>query len=238
MLHPFSIFPLGDSALVVELGTDMDEMTSRRTLRLFRQLQRHVIPGVRNLVPAYTSLSVFFDPVQIKRNGSREGTAFEQVAAWIESLPLDAPEEEHESRLLIPVCYDGAFGPDLEDLASVAGLPKEEVIRLHTAASYRVYMIGFLPGFPYLGEVDPRIAMPRKETPRLNVSAGSVGIAGRQTGIYPFDSPGGWQIIGRTPLALFDADKESPALLSPGMTVEFYSITPDEFAHYQSRAAR
>lgn len=238
MLHPFSIFPLGDSALVVELGTGMDAATSQRTLQLFRQLQRHLLPGVLNLVPAYASLSVFYDPVQIKRHGSREGTAFEQVAAWIEDLPVGTMPDDGGAHLRIPVCYGGNWGPDLEELAAFAGLPAREVVRLHHQPTYRVYMIGFLPGFPYLGEVEPRIAMPRKETPRLNVVAGSVGIAGGQTGIYPFDSPGGWQIIGRTPLALFDADQEKPALLSPGMTVEFYPITPDEFAHYQSRAAR
>jgi inhibitor of KinA len=238
MLHPFSIFPLGDSALVVELGTDMDAATSQRTLQLFRQLQQHPLPGVLNLVPAYASLSVFYDPVQIRRQGLREGSAFEQVAAWIEGLPVGTMQDKDGKDLRIPVCYGSNWGPDLEELAAFAGLPAGEVVRLHHQSTYRVYMIGFLPGFPYLGEVDPRIAMPRKERPRLSVAAGSVGIAGGQTGIYPFDSPGGWQIIGRTPLSMFDADQENPALLSPGMTVEFYPITPDEFAHYQGGAAR
>ncbi len=238
MLHPFSIFPLADNALVVELGTEMDEATNRKTLQLFRQLQMNPLPGVLNLVPAYASLSVFYDPVQIRRNGYRELTAFEQVAAWIEELPFGEVLPEEEKALRIPVCYGAGFGPDLETLAAFSGLSAEEVVRLHTAKPYRVYMIGFLPGFPYLGAVDERIAMPRKESPRLHVDAGSVGIAGTQTGIYPSDSPGGWQIIGRTPLQMFDVNREEPALLSPGMTVEFYPITADEYAHYQGRAAR
>jgi inhibitor of KinA len=129
----------------------------------------------------------------------------------------------------IPVCYGGTFGPDLPGVAAWAGCTAEEVVAAHTQRSYRVFMLGFLPGFPYLAPVDDRIAMPRRDAPRPLVAAGSVGIAGRQTGIYPFDSPGGWQIIGRTPLTLFDPSHEPPALVAPGQRVQFRPISPSEF---------
>jgi inhibitor of KinA len=133
------------------------------------------------------------------------------------------------------VCYAERFALDLEELVQQKHLSKQEIIQLHTSITYRVYMIGFLPGFAYMGEVDEKIAMPRRQQPRTAVPEGSVGIAGAQTGIYPFTSPGGWNIIGRTPLKLFDKDKEEPTFFKPGDEVTFYSITEDEFAHYQSR---
>jgi inhibitor of KinA len=133
----------------------------------------------------------------------------------------------------IPVCYAKTFAPDLEDLALQNKISQEEVIRIHTSATYRVYMIGFLPGFAYMGRVDERIVTPRRSQPRTMVPAGSVGIAGEQTGIYPFASPGGWNIIGQTPVALFDVKRKQPVLLQPGDEVTFYSITEHEFTNYQ-----
>jgi inhibitor of KinA len=139
--------------------------------------------------------------------------------------------------LKIPVCYEAAFAPDLAELATEKNLTTDEVIRLHTNTVYRVYMIGFLPGFPYMGKVDGRMATPRRSSPRTSIPAGSVGIAGEQTGIYPLSSPGGWNIIGRTPIRLFDKDRPEPVLLQPGDAVQFYSITEDEFNDQQSRPA-
>jgi inhibitor of KinA len=189
-----------------------------------------------DVVPAYSSLAIYFDVSDFANSGS---TAFEAVSAWVRSLLATAQQTEaspgHTKQ--IPVCYAGSFAPDLEALAREKKLSIDEVIGLHTAASYRVYMIGFLPGFAYMGRVDERIAMARKENPRQGVAAGSVGIAGIQTGIYPLLSPGGWQIIGRTPLNMFNRNSDQPVLLQPGDTVSFYSITEHEFADYQGRIA-
>jgi inhibitor of KinA len=148
-------------------------------------------------------------------------------------LPQDIKISPLTSRKIkIPVCYSGKYALDIHDIAKEKKLTAPEIINLHTAKRYRVYMIGFLPGFAYMGEIDKRIAMPRKTQPRTKVEAGSVGIAGMQTGIYPFDSPGGWQIIGKTPVKLFDKEKSDPVLLQPGDEIEFYSITEDELANY------
>ena len=135
-------------------------------------------------------------------------------------------------KIKIPVCFAEKYALDIDHISKEKKLPVSEIIRLHTAKKYRIYMIGFLPGFPYMGEVDGRIAMPRKAQPQTKVEAGSVGIAGMQTGIYPLDSPGGWQIIGKTPLQLFNKEKDDPVLLRPGDEIEFYPITEDEFTNY------
>jgi inhibitor of KinA len=150
----------------------------------------------------------------------------------IERLKQPLNEDDELSRVVtIPVCYEKEFAPDIEYLAKEKNIPVEEVIRIHISKQYRIYMLGFLPGFPYMGEVDDRIVVPRKPQP-VTVAAGSVGIAGKQTGIYPLVSPGGWQIIGRTPLKIFDAEKEAPTLLRAGDTVQFISISKDEFESY------
>jgi inhibitor of KinA len=234
MTPGYTIFPLGDSALTIDFGRVIDKEVNRRALALFRQLKNLSIPHLTDVVPAYGSLTVYYDTVAILREGGGEKTAFEMVSAVVGQLL----EGEHLSavdiaprQIRVPVCYAGHCGPDLEALAGAKELSPAEVIQLHTAGVYRVYMLGFLPGFAYMGEVDERIAVPRKDKPS-RVAAGSVGIAGRQTGIYPLASPGGWQIIGRTPLKLFHRKNEHPVLFSPGDTVTFYSITEDEFAHY------
>lgn len=234
MTSGYTIFPLGDCALTVDFGLVIDKEVNKRALALFRQLKALALPGVTDVVPAYGSLSVYYDTVSILRQMEEGKTAFEWMSATVGRLL----EGEHVSaidvaprHIRVPVCYSRRFAPDLEALAGERGLTTEEVVHLHTAGVYRVYMLGFLPGFAYMGEVDERIAMPRKAMPQ-RVTAGGVGIAGRQTGIYPLTSPGGWQIIGRTPLKLFHRKDEHPVLFSPGDTVTFYSITEDEFAHY------
>jgi inhibitor of KinA len=234
MTSGYTIFPLGDSALTVEFGHVIDRELNKRALALFRQLKSLSLPHLTDIVPAYGSLTVYYDTVAILRETGEDKTAFEAVSETVRQLL----EGEHLSaidvsprHIRVPVCYASCCAPDLEALAGEKGLTPEEVVHLHTTGTYRVYMLGFLPGFAYMGEVDERIALPRKDKPQ-RVVAGGVGIAGRQTGIYPLASPGGWQIIGRTPLKLFHRKNEHPVLFSPGDTVTFYSITEDEFAHY------
>ena len=222
----------GDAALLVEYEAVIDGHVNARVLAAADELRRQALPGVRDIVPAIASLAIHVDPL----SGSLE--AVEAAVASVVSSPddtIDSParNEVHE----IPVCYGGAFGPDLDAVAVWASCSPEEVAAIHSAATYRVYMLGFLPGFAYLGCVNPRIAMPRHASPRVRVHAGSVGIAGEQTGIYPRDSPGGWQIIGRTPLALFDVHRTPPARLRAGSAVRFVSIPASEFAREGDWAA-
>lgn len=215
--------PFGDSALLVEFGDAVNRETNRRVLALNNTLERERIEGVEELVPTYRSLLVRFNPMK---------TSYEKIAFLIRDVEeklLVSSTEVSGKRIVVPVVYGGKYGQDLKHVAAVHGLSEEQVIRLHVEAEYRVYMIGFVAGFPYLGEVADEIATPRLETPRLRVSAGSVGIAEKQTGIYPCDAPGGWQIIGKTPMRLFDPLKQPPALLKAGDTVEFRRISKEEF---------
>ncbi|WP_121353082.1 5-oxoprolinase subunit PxpB [Flavisolibacter nicotianae] len=235
-MHPaFTITPLGDGALVISFGNVMEEEINENVLQLFHCLQNTPLPFT-DIVPAYSSLTFFYD---VHSWRTKEATAFEKVKeALLPFLQQTVQEKEKSGQTIaIPVCYARVFAPDLEELAAQKALSAEEVIGLHTAKTYRVYMIGFLPGFPYMGKVDSRLATPRKSSPRTAIPAGSVGIAGEQTGIYPFTSPGGWNIIGRTPLRLFDKDRSEPTLLQPGDSVTFYPISEDAFENYQSRIA-
>lgn len=226
---PYIIYPLGDQALTIELGKKIEEQTNQRVMEVFHQLQNNPIPFVSDLIPAYSSITVVYHAFAIRK--THPGlSAFDWMKAELTNRLQQKGDGAFSSRLIdIPVCYDSELGPDLAELAAFAGLPVAEVIRLHTATVYRVYMIGFLPGFAYMASVDPAIRMPRKAQPRPLVAAGSVGIAGEQTGIYPVNSPGGWQIIGQTPLPLLDVSQESPCLLEPGDRVRFHSISMPQF---------
>jgi inhibitor of KinA len=234
--HPYTIFPLGDAALIIDFGNRIDPVTNEKVLKLFHAIRHRNIPFLTDLIPAYSSLTVCYDPAllfEYKNNGQ---TVFEAVAGMIEDLELKVIPPSQPPRLHeIPVCYEPPFAPDLEIVASLHGITPEEVVRLHTSVLYRVYMLGFLPGFAYMGTVDEKIAAPRKSNPRTRVEAGSVGIAEQQTGIYPMASPGGWQLIGRTPVWIFNDEYSEPALFSPGDEVRFFSINEHEFAHYQAR---
>lgn len=234
-MQSFTISPLGDNALTISFGNVMEETVNQKVMQLFHRL-RNGFSFITDLVPAYSSLTVYYDVFALY---NQEKSAFKKVKEQLLPL-LEAAEkaEDFSGRTIsIPVCYASPFAPDLAVLAAQKNLAEEEVIRLHAAHTYRVYMIGFLPGFPYMGIVDSRIATPRKSNPRTAVPAGSVGIAGAQTGIYPFTSPGGWNLIGRTPLQLFDSTRKEPALLQPGDSITFYPISEDEFENYQSRTA-
>ncbi|RPI49656.1 MAG: 5-oxoprolinase subunit PxpB [Acidobacteria bacterium] len=205
---------LGDSCVAIQFENAIDPVVNARCVALARSLAGLAIRGVRDVVPTYNAVTIQFDPRVADRRALREEVSALAAAA--------APTADGGARLMeVPVDYGGAAGPDLAAVAAFARCSEADVVRLHGATPYRVYMLGFLPGFAYMGPVDARIAMPRLETPRLRVAAGSVGIAGAQTGIYPCDAPGGWRIIGRTDLVLFDPARTEPFLLKAGDRVRF-----------------
>lgn len=280
--------------MTLDLGPVIDEHHNIRVQRVHDWLRRHPFPGLLDVIVAYSSVSVFYDPAVLRASGAaghlgaatgggsvaggglgaaawvgeRLTRAWEESEAGAAALPGQGPDEgvcadyvraegvlplgmDHAVRpaadgtgspararnghsFRIPVCYEGVYAPDLEEVARRLGLSVQAVIELHSAAIYRVYMIGFLPGFPYLGILDQRLETPRKMRP-VPVAAGGVGIAGRQTGIYPLHSPGGWSIIGRTPIRLFDAGEDPPVRLQTGDRVEFYPIPTDEFRRLSGR---
>lgn len=229
-LPSYKIFPLGDAALIIDFGNIIDESINKLVHAVFYQLQKDPIPGMIESVPAYCSLTIYYDVLFIRKKISGQKTAFDWISEKVrEYLSRERIEVEDSGTFIkIPVCYEKEYGTDLDFIALLNQITIDEIIHLHTSAIYRVYMLGFLPGFAYMGMVDEKIAAPRKQFP-APVEAGSIGIAGRQTGIYPLRSPGGWQIIGRTPLSLFDKEKENPTLFKSGDNVQFYSITKDEF---------
>lgn len=213
---------VGDSALVVEFGDQIDPETNRRVHALAALCRHDSLSGFREAVPTYCSLLIHYDPLL---------ASYRDAAEWVEEKLPQIDESQNSSSdfsrsLEIPTVYGGDSGPDLEFVARHNHLSVEDVVRLHSGMAYRVYMMGFTPGFPYLGLLDPAIDTPRLDSPRALVRAGSVGIAGRQTGIYPIDSPGGWRIIGHTALAIFDLNREPPFLLAPGDAVRFVPIHP------------
>ena len=242
------VIPLGDSALVVrvrERFEDAPEETLDEVLRLFELLQRAAIPGVIELAPAYNSVAVFFDPVAVLKSNRATNGAFDELAKRIQSAIIPASKRRRRRsaasapRLIeIPVCYDAEFGFDLDRVAEHTTLPAREIVRLHVAAEYRVACIGFVPGFTFLAGLPKNLATPRRDEPRKEIPPGSVGIGGAQTGIYPLRSPGGWNLIGRTPLKLFDPVKNPPTLLSPGDRVRFCAITREEFAAFSDNAPK
>jgi inhibitor of KinA len=211
-----------DQTLLVHLGDQISAATHERVMRLLRVLQGEPIKWLRNIQPAYCSLLITFDAAAV---GHAEALAkISELEKRAKELPKAKP------RLVeVPVCYGGEFGPDLEWVAAQHGLTAERVVELHIAPTYHAYFLGFAPGFAYLGDLAEEIAVPRLETPRKEVAAGSVGIGGRQTAVYPFGTPGGWQLIGRTPLEIFQKDREPMGLIAIGDQVKFRPITRAEF---------
>lgn len=233
------ILPLGDCAAIVRFGTAIDPAANRRAMALAEHLLRHPFPGLVEAVPAYASVTVHYNPCAVPVSAAAP-TPFDAVRARLSAV-LDEVGEGHEAEprtVEIPVCYGGEHGPDLEAVAAACGLAPEEVVALHAGTTYRVYLIGFAPGFPYLGTVPEAIRVPRRPTPRAAVPAGSVGIAGVQTGIYPMETPGGWQIIGRTPIRLFQPDRDPPCLLRVGDRVRFRPIPAEAFTAWLDGDAR
>jgi len=212
---------MGDRSLLVELGEEISPATNTLVQDLLQRLEAASIPGIKELAPGYRSLLVIYNPLVV----SPVALQSRITAVAGDTQRLSAPAAKP---VTVPVVYGGAGGPDLESVAAHLRIDAEEVVRLHTGTVYRVYMIGFMPGFPYMGELPSILAMPRRPTPRTRVPKGSVGIAQRQTGIYPVDSPGGWQIIGWTPIELFDPHRQPLSLLDMGNTVKFEAIRQEE----------
>ena len=230
------ITPLGDSALLIRVAENFDDAPEDALTKVLvtkRALEAAQIPGAVELAPAYTTVALFYDPVHAVDGGA----PIDNVFGWIEQRIRQALSEIEEIRadrieaslVEIPVCYETEFALDLEHVAQHAGVNWREVIDLHCGTEYRVHCVGFTPGFPFLGGLSRKLATPRRDVPRKEIPAGSVAIGGAQTGIYPSKSPGGWNVIGRTPLQLFDPKKNPPALLRAGDRVRFRSISREEF---------
>jgi inhibitor of KinA len=235
-LPAYKIIPLGDAALSVDFGNIVNHKINDTVISIFKKLQQYPVEGMTEAVPAYSSLTIYYDVMDIHKKGFQEKTVFDFMKSKINTLlEKEIEDYQNEKKLItIPVCYEKEFATDMEWITEKLKLSKEEFIQIHISKSYRVYMLGFLPGFAYMGEVDAAIELPRKQQP-MNVVAGSVGIAGKQTGVYPLSSPGGWQIIGRTPLNFFNKKNNEPALVQAGDNIKFISISKDEFESIKSR---
>jgi inhibitor of KinA len=211
-----------DQALLVYLGEEIGAAAHERVVQLLRLLQQEPIAWLRNIQPAYCSLLITFDATVVDHPEVQ--AKLSEYESRAEKIPVG------KARLVeLPVCYGGEFGPDLDDVATQRGLQPEKLVELHFARTYRAYFLGFAPGFAYLGDLAEEIAPPRLETPRREVAAGSVGIAGRQTAVYPLATPGGWRLIGRTPLEIFRKDRDPMGLIAIGDHVRFRPITRAEF---------
>ena len=227
MLYEKPLFRyMGDRSLLVELGDNISSTVNQRVQELFTALDIQKPRGIVELVPAYRSLLVICNPLVLSLSDLEQ--LIVETHNKLDRLQLPDPRT-----VKIPVAYGNSYGPDLAEVAQFHGLTPEKVVDYHTRPTYRVYMIGFTPGYPYLGELPDEIATPRRNTPRTRVPRGSVGIAQKQSGIYPVDSPGGWQIIGWTPVSLFDPRKRIPSLLVMGDRVQFYAITGKEAEQWQ-----
>ena len=212
----------GDSAVCVEFGNEISPEINKK-IRAFKiAVEKSDIPGIVETVPTYRSLLVHYHPEVIGFKALTE--KFDKLMGYLSSIPIPPP-----TVIEIPVLYGGEMGPDIENVAEHNHKTVEEVIKIHTSEEYLIYMIGFIAGFPYLGGMSKEIATPRLKSPRVKIEGGSVGIAGEQTGIYPVASPGGWQLIGRTPLKLYDADREKPVLLEAGQYIKFAAVTEEVY---------
>ncbi|HSJ37040.1 MAG TPA: 5-oxoprolinase subunit PxpB [Planococcus sp. (in: firmicutes)] len=218
----YAIFPLGDSALLIEAGKVIADSSQQAVRNIDALIESDAPAWLIETIPAFTTLTLIYNPLLITFNEAKEEVIELLKGAADVSVPPPRTVE-------IPVCYGGTYGPDLEFVAQHNGLSTEQVIQIHTRESYSVHMIGFAPGFPYLGGMSEKIAAPRKETPRVSIPARSVGIAGNQTGIYPISTPGGWQLIGRTPVRLFLPENDIPSLLRAGDKIAFRQISEDEY---------
>jgi inhibitor of KinA len=222
------ISPLGDQAIIIELDKKIHPHIHQQIKSYEKAVEQNPFPGFIEMVLSYTTVTIFYDPLIL----SYQAICEKMIQLYNKVEESDVPS----SRVIdIPVCYGGDYGPDLEFVAQHNNLTSEDVIRIHSEREYLVYMIGFAPGFPYLGGMSERIAAPRQANPRLEVPAGSVGVAGKQTGIYSLATPGGWQIIGRTPYSLFRSQEVPPSLLQAGDHVQFVPISAEEYQHLKRR---
>ena len=230
------ISPLGDSALVITFGDSIQYDIHKQIKTCKDSIELNPFPGFIECVPAFTNLTIFYNPLEVvaavKKKEKKEFVSpFEVVSSFLQSkLENEQAEKELDHRTVsIPVCYGGEYGPDLEYVARHHNLTPEEVISIHSEGEYLAYMIGFAPGFPFLGGLSEKIATPRRPSPRTSIPAGSVGIAGMQTGVYPISTPGGWQLIGQTPIKLFLPEQNPPSLLQAGDIVKFEPISKEEY---------
>ena len=221
-MEAMRILTVGDCAVSVEFGQEISLEINHKVMALKMVLEREPIRGIVELIPTYCSLLIQYDPMDL-----RYGQLRDRLEALV--TQLDEVEMPPKQVVEIPVAYGGEYGPDLGEVARAHNISEEEVIKLHSEPEYPIYMLGFVAGFPYLGGMNKAIATPRKKSPRIKIEAGSVGIAGEQTGIYSVESPGGWQIIGRTPLKLYDVNRNEPVLLKAGQYIKFKPITKEEF---------
>ena len=218
----FRVIPAGDSGWLVELPDRVDIEVNTRAIEIAKAVEQSDVPAT-DVVVGYRSVMVYVDPLSDQSPGI--ASRIEAIAASAPAIPATSAEV-----VTVPVCYDGPYGPDLPDIAAFAQCAVDEVIERHLAVEYRVFMVGFVPGFAYMAPVDPRIAAPRRQAPRLKVPAGSVAIAAGQTGIYPADTPGGWSLIGRCPTRPYDPHREQPFLFRPGDRVRFERISAEQYA--------
>jgi inhibitor of KinA len=223
-------FLMGDRGLLLEFGDEISREINEKVRRMSLAIQAEAIEGLIETVPTYRSLLIIYNPVILPIDHLKKRLT--RIEEGLQQTPLPEPKLEH-----LPVVYGGIYGPDLEEVAKYHQISPEEVIQLHCSKPYLIYMIGFMPGYPYMGELPQTLITPRLKTPRLLVPKGSVAIAQRQTGIYPMESPGGWQILGRTPVELFDPEKDPPARLQMGDFVQFYPINEGEFLNWNSQSA-
>ncbi|MDP0507314.1 MAG: 5-oxoprolinase subunit PxpB [Fusobacterium sp. JB019] len=221
----------GDSSLVIELGNEIFPIINFKLKKITEFLDNANIKGIKDLLPTYRSIIVYYNPLIV---------SFEEIKEIVEincNFEHENTENIEKEIVEIPVVYGGEYGPDLENIAAHNNLTTEEVIKIHTSGEYLVYMLGFTPGFPYLGGMDKKIATPRLKEPRTKIPAGSVGIAGEQTGVYPIESPGGWQLLGRSPLDFFNPNSEKPFLLKAGQYIKFVAITEEEYLKLKGKEA-
>jgi KipI family sensor histidine kinase inhibitor len=221
-MHKVRILTAGDSSLLVEFGHEISPEINRKISSTVQLMKEQHIEGIVDVIPTYCSLLVNYDPLVI---------GYKDLKKRLEGLvKVDVKSGEGKKTIVeIPVCYGGEYGPDIANIAEHAGLTEEEVIKIHSSKDYLIYMLGFLPGFTYLGGLDERIHTPRLASPRIKIRAGSVGIGGSQTGIYPLDSPGGWQLMGMTPVKTYDPDREVPILVEAGQYIRFIPIDEAEY---------
>ncbi|MFA6709496.1 MAG: 5-oxoprolinase subunit PxpB [Fusobacterium sp.] len=213
----------GDSALVIELGNEISPVINFKLKKITEFLDNLNKQGIKDLLPTYRSIIVYYNPLLV---------SFDEIKNIVEencNFENEKTDEIEKEIVEIPVLYGGEYGPDLENIATHNNITTEEVIKIHTSGEYLVYMLGFTPGFPYLGGMSKKIATPRLKEPRTKIPAGSVGIAGEQTGVYPIESPGGWQLLGRSPLNFFNPNSDKPFLLKAGQYIKFVSITKEEY---------
>jgi len=231
-INDIHFFQISENAISLEFGNDINEEILGRIAGLNQWIKRNPFAGLLSTIPAYTTLTLYFNPVGLMNDFNLKGsTTLDKISRYIKSLNVETntDQEVYREIIKIPVCYDLTFGFDLQELSSFYQLKKEEIIDIHSSAVYTVYMIGFVPGFPYLGGLSEKLTATRRQNPRSAIPAGSVGIAGQQTGIYPLETPGGWQIIGRTPLKLFNVNRQKPSLLKAGDKLKFEQISLREF---------